>query len=86
MMTVFSAFGLNCSSKKWPATSGISNDPGTQARSMTSSATLPESLEIPETTKLPLLSGDYSFPLHIGLPLTIVDPMTVDNLIAQWAS
>jgi ABC-type uncharacterized transport system permease subunit len=31
---------------------------------MTNSATLPESLEIPDTTKLPLLTGDYSFPLH----------------------
>jgi general nucleoside transport system permease protein len=39
---------------------------------MTSSATLPESLEIPEPTKLPLLTGDYSFPMHIGLPVTIV--------------
>ena len=36
---------------------------------MTSSATLPESLEIADETKLPLLTGDYSFPLHIGLPL-----------------
>ncbi|MGO9398923.1 MAG: ABC transporter permease [Xanthobacteraceae bacterium] len=39
---------------------------------MTSSATLPESLEIPDATKLPLLSGDYSFPLHLGLPITVV--------------
>jgi simple sugar transport system permease protein len=39
---------------------------------MTSSATLPESLEIPESTQLPLLTGDYSFPVHIGLPITIV--------------
>jgi len=39
---------------------------------MTSSATLPESLEIPEAAKLPLLTGDYSFPVHIGLPVTIV--------------
>jgi simple sugar transport system permease protein len=39
---------------------------------MTTSATLPESLEIPDPTKLPLLSGDYSFPLHIGLPITII--------------
>ena len=30
---------------------------------MTSSATLPESLEIADETKLPLLTGDYSFPL-----------------------
>ena len=40
---------------------------------MTSSATLPESLEIPDATKLPLLTGDYSFPLHLGLPITIGD-------------
>ena len=39
---------------------------------MTSSATLPESLEIPDSTKLPLLTGDYSFPLHVGLPVTII--------------
>jgi len=39
---------------------------------MTSSATLPESLEIPDETKLPLLTGDYSFPVHIGLPLTLI--------------
>jgi len=39
---------------------------------MTSSATLPESLEIPDSTQLPLLTGDYSFPVHIGLPVTIV--------------
>ncbi|MGA8651732.1 MAG: ABC transporter permease [Xanthobacteraceae bacterium] len=39
---------------------------------MTSSATLPESLEIPDATKLPLLTGDYSFPLHLGLPITTV--------------
>jgi simple sugar transport system permease protein len=34
---------------------------------MTSSATLPESLEIPDETKLPLLTGDYSFPVNIRL-------------------
>jgi general nucleoside transport system permease protein len=39
---------------------------------MTSSATLPESLEISDPTKLPLLTGDYSFPLHIGLPVAAV--------------
>lgn len=39
---------------------------------MTNSATLPESLEIPNATKLPLLTGNYSMPLHIGLPLTLV--------------
>jgi len=41
-------------------------------RPMTTSATLPESLEIPESTQLPLLTGDYSFPLHIGMPIAIV--------------
>lgn len=46
--------------------------PNLLRRPMTSSATLPESLEIPDPTKLPLLTGDYSFPVHIGLPITIV--------------
>jgi simple sugar transport system permease protein len=50
---------------------------------MTSSATLPESLEIPEETKLPLLTGDYSFPLHIGLPLTIVIAIIVAVLLSK---
>lgn len=39
---------------------------------MTSSNTLPESLEIPELTRLPLLTGDYSMPLHLGLPIGLV--------------
>lgn len=39
---------------------------------MTHSNTLPESLEIPELTKLPLLTGDYSMPLHLGLPMGLV--------------
>jgi ABC-type uncharacterized transport system permease subunit len=50
---------------------------------MTSSATLPESLEIPDETKLPLLTGDYSFPLHIGLPLTIVIAVVVAVLLSK---
>jgi general nucleoside transport system permease protein len=41
-------------------------------RPMTTTATLPESLEIPDSTKLPLLLGDPSIPLNIGLPLTIL--------------
>jgi general nucleoside transport system permease protein len=41
-------------------------------RPRTTSATLPESLEIPDSTQLPLLTGDYSFPLHIGLPIALV--------------
>jgi len=39
---------------------------------MTSSSTLPESLEIPDPTKLPLLTGDAGMPLHIGLPIALV--------------
>lgn len=41
-------------------------------RPMTSAATLPESLEIPAVTQLPLLMGDASMPLHIGLPIGLV--------------
>ena len=36
--------------------------PALLRKPMTSSATLPELLEIPDSTKLPLLTGDYSFP------------------------
>jgi ABC-type uncharacterized transport system permease subunit len=39
---------------------------------MTSGATLPESLDIPDTTKLPMLPGASALALHVGLPLTIV--------------
>jgi general nucleoside transport system permease protein len=45
--------------------------PALLRKPMTTSATLPESLEIPESTQLPLLT-DYSFPVHIGLPITII--------------
>lgn len=41
-------------------------------RPMTSSATLPESLEIPAATQLPLLTGDSAMPLHIGLIVGMV--------------
>jgi simple sugar transport system permease protein len=41
-------------------------------RPMTTSATLPESLEIPLATQLPLLTGDASVPLHAGLPIGLV--------------
>jgi general nucleoside transport system permease protein len=50
---------------------------------MTSSATLPESLEIPEASKLPLLTGDFSFPLHIGLPLTVVIAIIAGIVLAK---
>jgi general nucleoside transport system permease protein len=57
--------------------------PSLLRKPMTTSATLPESLEIPDTTKLPLLTGDYSFPLHIGLPLTIVIAVAVAVLLSK---
>ncbi len=50
---------------------------------MTSSATLPESLEIPDPTKLPLLTGDYSFPVHIGLPITVVIAIVAAIVLAK---
>ena len=57
--------------------------PALLRKPMTSSATLPESLEIPDQTKLPLLTDDYSFPLHIGLPLTIVIAIVVAVLLTK---
>jgi simple sugar transport system permease protein len=39
---------------------------------MSNASTLPESLEIPDKTKLPLLAAASSLGLHIGLPVTIV--------------
>ena len=52
-------------------------------RPMTTSATLPESLEIPEITQLPLLLGDPSVPLHLGLPLTAVLAVVVGLVLAK---
>ena len=57
--------------------------PALLRKPMTTSATLPESLEIPDETKLPLLTGDYSFPLHIGLPLTILIAVVVAVLLLK---
>ena len=39
---------------------------------MTTSATLPESLEIAENTRLPQLLSDATIPLHVGLPLSVL--------------
>jgi general nucleoside transport system permease protein len=50
---------------------------------MTSSATLPESLEVPEASKLPLLTGDFSFPLHIGLPIMVVIAIVAGIVLAK---
>ena len=57
--------------------------PALLRKPMTSSATLPESLEIPDSTKLPLLTGDYSFPVHVGLPATIVIAIIVAVVLAK---
>jgi general nucleoside transport system permease protein len=57
--------------------------PALLRKPMTSSATLPESLEIPDETKLPLLTGDYSFPLHIGLPIAIVIAVVIAVLLSK---
>jgi simple sugar transport system permease protein len=52
-------------------------------RPMTTTATLPESLEIPDVTKLPLLTGDPSSPLNIGLPIVIVLAIAVWVVLTQ---
>lgn len=39
---------------------------------MTTSATLPESLPIPASTQVPLLTGSYSSPVTLGLPIMLV--------------
>jgi simple sugar transport system permease protein len=52
-------------------------------RPMTSSATLPESLEIPEATQLPLLTGDASMPLHAGLLLGLVLAIVVAVILRR---
>ena len=44
---------------------------------MTTTASLPESSEIPDATKLPLLSAAADTPLHIGLPIALVLALVV---------
>ena len=44
---------------------------------MTTTATLPESKEIPAVTQLPLISGDAAVPLHIGLPIALALALVV---------
>lgn len=39
---------------------------------MSSSSTLPESLQIPDATQLPLLDADSGLPLHVGLPVGLL--------------
>ncbi|HUZ71759.1 MAG TPA: ABC transporter permease [Stellaceae bacterium] len=52
-------------------------------RPMTTTATLPESLEIANPTRLPLLSGDPSVPLNIGLPVTVILVIAVWVILAR---
>ncbi len=52
-------------------------------RPMTTSATLPESLEIPDPTRLPLLGGDPSMPLHAGLVIGVVLAVVV-AVVLGW--
>lgn len=49
---------------------------------MSNAATLPESLDIPDATKLPLLASSSSTGLHIGLPVTIVLCLVVALMLA----
>jgi simple sugar transport system permease protein len=44
---------------------------------MSNTATLPESLEIPDATKLPLLSVQADTPLHVGLPIALLLALVV---------
>lgn len=50
---------------------------------MTSSATLPESLPIPQATQVPLLTGSYSAPVTLGLPITIILAALAAMLLAR---
>jgi general nucleoside transport system permease protein len=52
-------------------------------RPMTDAATLPESLEIPQSTKLPLLLGDAGVPLNLGLPMTLLLAFAVAVVLSK---
>jgi general nucleoside transport system permease protein len=44
---------------------------------MTNTATLPESQEVPDATKLPLLSSEADTPLNLGLPIALLLALVV---------
>lgn len=52
---------------------------------MTTTATLPESKEIPAVTQLPLIGGDPSIPLHIGLVFAMVLALVVYVVLDKTA-
>jgi general nucleoside transport system permease protein len=51
----------------------------------TSASTQPESLEIPDITKLPPLTSDPSSPLHIGLILALLSALVVAVVLSKSA-
>jgi general nucleoside transport system permease protein len=52
---------------------------------MTDSATLPESLEIPAATQLPVLTHDSALPLHIGFVIELLVAVAVGVCLAKSA-
>jgi simple sugar transport system permease protein len=52
---------------------------------MTDSATLPESLEIPAVTQLPVMTRDAALPLHIGLVIELLAAAAVGLWLARSA-
>ena len=52
-------------------------------RPMTSAATLPESLPVPEAAQIPLLTGDPAAPVTIGLVLAMVLALVVAVVLAR---
>jgi len=52
---------------------------------VTDSATLPESLELPEPTQLPLLAKGAGLPLHVGVVIELVAAVVVGVCLARGA-
>jgi ABC-type uncharacterized transport system permease subunit len=52
---------------------------------MTDSSTLPESLEIPDRTQLPVLTGGSGLPLHVGVVIEILVAVAIAVLLARSA-
>jgi simple sugar transport system permease protein len=48
---------------------------------MTSSSTLPESLQIPDATQLPAIGATLGLPLHIGLPIGLLLAVVVSLVL-----
>ncbi|MFL5307956.1 MAG: ABC transporter permease [Polyangia bacterium] len=52
---------------------------------MTDSATLPESLEIPARTQLPVLTGGSGLPLHVGIIIELLVAVAIGVVLARSA-